>query len=83
MIKYDWEKWYEYRHVPGRPVVRLHLPVQGVQVPSVIVELRSQVPPGQKTKTSNRKKYCNKFNEVFLLKKLSGHRLGGNKISTW
>ena len=54
MIKYDWMKWHEYRHFLGYPGVRLHLPMQGVQVPSVIVELRSHVPPGQKTITSNR-----------------------------
>ena len=34
--------------------LRLHLPVQGVQVQSLVGELRSHMPQGQKTKTSNR-----------------------------
>ena len=33
---------------------RLHLPVQGVQVQSLVGELRSHMPQGQKTKTQNR-----------------------------
>ena len=33
------------------PVVRLRLPMQGVQVRSLVQELRSYVPPGQKTET--------------------------------
>ena len=31
--------------------LRLRLPVQGVQVPSLVGELRSHMPGGQKTKT--------------------------------
>ena len=34
--------------------LRLHLPVQGGQVQSLVGELRSHIPQGQKTKTSNR-----------------------------
>ena len=33
---------------------RLHLPVQGEQVQSLVGELRSHMPQGQKTKTQNR-----------------------------
>ena len=34
--------------------LRLHLPIQEVQVPSLARELRSHMPRGQKTKTQNR-----------------------------
>ena len=34
--------------------LRLHLPVQGIQVQSLVRELRSHMPCGQKIKTYNR-----------------------------
>ena len=40
---------------PGGPVVlRLRLPMQGVQVQSLVGDLGSHMSPGQKTKTENR-----------------------------
>ena len=44
--------------------LRLRLPMQGVQVRSLVGELRSHVPHSQKTKTKQ-KQYCNKFNKDF------------------
>ena len=41
--------------------LRLHLPMQGVRVQSLVRELRSHMPWGQK----KRHKYCNKFNKDF------------------
>ena len=47
-----------------------HFPVQGAQVPSLVRELRSHKPPGQKKikrkkRKRNQKRYCNKFNKDF------------------
>ena len=45
--------------------LRLCLPKQEVQVPSLVGELRSHMPYGLPPKKSNhkqRKQYCNKFN---------------------
>ena len=54
----------------GSPVVvqwlRLHLPMQGVWVQSLVRELRSRLPCGQKTKHKKQKHYCNKFNKCNL-----------------
>ena len=54
----------------GTPVVvqwlRLHLPMQGVWVQSLVRELRSRLPCGQKTKHKKQKHYCNKFNKCNL-----------------
>ena len=43
----------------------LDLPMQGMQVRSLVGELRSHVPRGQKAKTLKQKQYCNKFNKDF------------------
>ena len=44
--------------------LRLHFPIQGVQVQSLVGELRSHKPLGQKAKTKQ-KQYYNKFNKYF------------------
>ena len=43
--------------------LRLHLPVQGVQVRSLVRELRSHMPLGQKNQSIKQKHCCNKFNK--------------------
>ena len=43
--------------------LRLRLPIQGVQVRSLVGNLRSHMPRSQKTK--KQKQYCNKFNKDF------------------
>ena len=43
--------------------LRLHLPVQGVWVRSLVGELRSHIAHSQKTKNIKQKQYCNKFNK--------------------
>ena len=48
--------------------LRPHLPMKGLQVWSLLGELRSHMPQGQKTKTQNIK-HCNKFNKDFKKKK--------------
>ena len=47
--------------------LRLCLPVQGVQVQSLVREQRSHVPRSQKIETlkEKQKQYCNKFNKDF------------------
>ena len=50
------------------PVVqwlRLGLSMQGLQVQSLVKELRSYMPHGQKTQTIKQKQYCNKFSKDF------------------
>ena len=42
----------------------LHLPMQGVQVQSLVRELRFHMPLGQESKHKH-KPYCNKFNKGF------------------
>ena len=37
----------------------------GVQVPSLVGELRSHMSPGQKNQNIKQKQYCNKFNKDF------------------
>ena len=51
--------------------LRLHLPMKGVQVQSLVGELKSHMPHDQKHKKEREreKQYCNKFNRCF--KKLS------------
>ena len=41
-----------------------HFPMQGVQVQSLVGELRSHMPCDQKKKTKQ-KQYCNEFNKDF------------------
>ena len=47
--------------------LRLCLPMQGVQVQSVVEELRSRVPHGPKNKTSKRKRGTVKLGQIFIL----------------
>jgi len=51
---------------PGSPVVRIRLPMQGVQVWSLVGELRSHMPWAKKLK---QKQCCNKFNKALKKKK--------------
>ena len=44
-----------------------HLPKQGVWVPSLVGELRSHMPHGQKKQNIKQKQYCNKFNKDFKI----------------
>ena len=39
--------------------------MQGAQVRSLVRELRSHIPPGQKNQNVKQKQYCNKFNKDF------------------
>ena len=39
--------------LPGGPVVKISLPVQGVQVRSLVEELRSHMPQGQRNQNMN------------------------------
>ena len=58
----------DWNSPPGTSLVvqwlRLHFPIQGVQVQSLVGELRSHKPLGQKAKTKQ-KQYYNKFNKDF------------------
>ena len=45
--------------------LRLHLPMQGVQVRSLVGKLRFHMRCGQKTKNIKQKQYCNIFNKDF------------------
>ena len=45
--------------------LRLRLPMQEIQVQSLVEELRSHVPPDQKTQNIKQKQYCVKFNKDF------------------
>ena len=45
--------------------MRLGLPVQGVWVCSLVRELRSHVPWGQKNQVIKQKQYCNKLKKDF------------------
>ena len=45
--------------------LRLHLPMQGVQVQFLIRELRSYMPQGQKKQNKKQKQYCTKFSKGF------------------
>ena len=44
---------------------RLRLPTQGVRVRSLVGELRSHMPCGQKIQNIKQKQYCNKFSKDF------------------
>ena len=45
--------------------LRLHLPMQGVQIQSLIRELRSYMPQGRKKQNMKQKQYCTKFSKGF------------------
>ena len=45
--------------------LRLHLPMQGMQVQFLVRELRSHMPQAKKPKHIRQKQYCNKFNKDF------------------
>lgn len=47
---------------------------------SLVRELRSQVPHGQKTKNGKRKQFCNKFNKDFRKKKWPRSKISLKKI---
>ena len=49
----------------GVQLLRLCLPMQGVWVQSLVRELRSHMPPGQKKQNIKQKQNCNKFNKDF------------------
>ena len=61
------------RALPGSPVVKTSLPMQGVPVQFLVRELRSHIPCGQKTKNIEQKQYCNKFNKDFKNGPLKNH----------
>ena len=61
------------RALPGSPVVKTSLPMQGVPVQFLVRELRSHIPCGQKTKNTEQKQYCNKFNTDFKNGPLKNH----------
>ena len=60
---------FSKNHVLGTSLavqwLRLCLPMQGVQVQSLVGELRSPMPRGQKNQNIKQKQYCNKFNKDF------------------
>ena len=43
---------------PGGPMVRLHLPIQGLQIGFLVRELRFSNPHGQKNQNIKQKQYC-------------------------
>ena len=43
--------------------LRLCLPMKGMQVQSLVGEIRPYMPPGWKTKNIKQKQYCNKFDQ--------------------
>ena len=45
--------------------LRLHLPMQGVQVLSLVRDLRSHMIGSPKNQNVKQKQYCNKFNKDF------------------
>ena len=45
--------------------LRILLPMQGLQVRSLVGELRSHMPQSQKNQNMKQKQYCNKFNKDF------------------
>ena len=45
--------------------LRLHLPIHGVWVWSLVGELTSHLPHGPKTENIKQVQYCNKFNKDF------------------
>ena len=47
--------------------LRLLLPMQGVGVRSLVAELRSHMPPGQKKRNIKQKQYCYKLNKEFKM----------------
>ena len=49
--------------LPGSPVIKISPSGQGVQVQSLVEELRSHMPCGQKNQSIKQKQYCNKFNK--------------------
>ena len=57
--------WKHFRDFPGGPVARTSPSKQAVWVPSLVGELRSYIPWGQKNQNIKQKQYCNKFNQDF------------------
>ena len=59
--------------------LRLCLPMQGVQFPSLVGELRSHMPLGQKTKTANRNNIVTNLIKTFK-KNITFNALKENKL---
>ena len=57
------DEGHSQRDFPGDPVVKTCLAMQGVWIHSLVWELRSPVPCGQKNQNVKQKQYCNKFNK--------------------
>ena len=53
------------RDFPVVQWLRLHLPMQGVQIPSLVGELRRPHASQPKKQNTKQKQYCNKFNKDF------------------
>ena len=51
--------------LPGGPVVNTLLSNVGVHIQSLVQELKSHMPCGQKPERKQQKLYCNKFNKDF------------------
>ena len=71
-------RWLDGLYVGTSLVVlwlRLHLPVRGVQIQSLIGELKSHMTCDQKTQNIKLKQYCNKFNKDFKKKSLKTKRI--------
>ena len=50
----------------GKPVLRLHLSIQGVQVQFLVGELKSHMAWGQKNQNIKQKQYYDKFKKDFF-----------------
>ena len=64
-LKYGQSDLYK-KHLgdfPGGPVVKTSPSNVGVRVWSLVGELRSHMPRGQKNQNIKQKQYCNKFNK--------------------
>ena len=65
--------------LPGSPVVKTSLLMQGVPVRFLVRELRSHIPYGQKAKNIEQEQYFNKFNKDFKNGPLKNHVKNYNK----
>ena len=66
--EHGWNLWgsniQKGRTFPSFQWLRLCLPMQGMQVWSLVGELRSHMPCSQKSQNIKQKQYCNKFNRL-------------------
>ena len=68
--------------MPGGPELSVHLPMLGVWDGSLVGELRSHMPHGEKkTKHKKQKQYCHKFNEDFKMVHIKKSLLKGKNAS--